>query len=123
MLKLLMLKLGVWMVRQMNDIEEKIDELFDELKNKDIYLNYIKAKKQLKSNNEVTNIINKIKRLQKICTNNDDPKLEDEIKELYDALNSYPIYQSYLNLKDLLNEELIIIKNQFENYFKDILKF
>ena len=57
-----MLKLGVWMVRQMNDIEEKIDELFDELKNKDIYLNYIKAKKQLKSNNEVTNIINKIKR-------------------------------------------------------------
>ena len=118
-----MLKLGVWMVRQMNDIEEKIDELFDELKNKEIYLNYIKAKEQLKSNNEVTNIINKIKRLQKICTNNNDPKLEDEIKELYDALNSYPIYQSYLNLKDLLNEELIIIKNQFENYFKDILKF
>ena len=42
---------------------------------------------------------------------------------LFYALNSYPIYQSYLNLKDLLNEELIIIKNQFENYFKDILKF
>lgn len=106
----------------MSDIEEKINELFDELKNKEIYLNYIKAKEQLKSNNEVTNIINKIKRLQKICTNNDDPKLEDEIKKLYDALNSYPIYQSYLNLKDLLNEELIIIKCQFENYFKDILK-
>ena len=118
-----MLKLGVWMVRQMSDIEEKINELFDELKNKDIYLNYIKAKEQLKSNTDVTKIINKIKRLQKICTNNNDPKLENEIKELYDVLNSYPIYQSYLNLKDLLNEEIIIIKNQFENYFKDILKF
>ena len=123
MLKLLMLKLGVWTVRQMSDIEEKINEFFDELKNKEIYLNYIKAKEQLKSNNEVTNIINKIKRLQKICTNNNDPKLENEIKELYNVLNSYPIYQSYLNLKDLLNEEIIIIKNQFENYFKDILKF
>ena len=106
----------------MNDIEEKIDELFDELKNKDIYVNYVRVKEELKNNKEINEIINQIKRLQKICTNNDDPKLEDEIKKLYDALNSYPIYQSYLNLKDLLNEELIIIKNQFENYFKDILK-
>ena len=107
----------------MSDIEEKINELFDELKNKDIYLNYIKAKEQLKNNNEITDIINRIKRLQKICTNNDDPKLEDEIKELYDILNSYPIYQSYLNLKDELTEELMIIKCQFENYFKNILRF
>ena len=107
----------------MNDIEEKIDELFDELKNKDIYLNYIKAKEQLKNNNEITDIINRIKRLQKICTNNDDPKLEDEIKGLYGILNSYPIYQSYLNLKDELTEELMIIKCQFENYFKNILRF
>ena len=106
----------------MNDIEEKIDELFDELKNKDIYVNYVRVKEELKNNKEINEIIKQIKRLQKICTNNNVPKLENEIKELYNVLNSYPIYQSYLNLKDLLNEELIIIKCQFENYFKDILK-
>lgn len=107
----------------MNDIEEKIDELFDELKNKDIYVNYVRVKEELKNNKEINEIINQIKRLQKICTNNHDPKLEDEIKKLYDVLNSYPIYNSYLNLKDEIDEELMIIKCQFETYFKSILKF
>lgn len=107
----------------MSDIEEKINELFDELKNKDIYINYLKAKNKLINNIEINNLIKEIKRLQKICTNNNDPILESELRKMYIKLNNYPLYQSYLNLKSDVTEELIIIRNQFENYFKSILKF
>ena len=67
-------------------------------------------------------IIQEIKRYQKIGTNNKDNSVEDKIKELNIKLESYPLYQSYLIIKEELEEELFNIKEVFEKYFHDILK-
>ncbi len=106
----------------MNKIKENIDELFCDLKEKEVYKNYVSVKKQLEENEEISNIINDIRRLQKIVTNNKDANVEIELKKLYDKLNSYPIYQSYLSIKEELEEELFNIKEPLEKYFNDILK-
>ena len=106
----------------MNKIKEDIDKLFCELKEKEVYKNYVSVKKQLEDNEEISNIINEIRRLQKIVTNNKDANVEIELKKLYDKLNSYPIYQSYLSIKEELEEELFNIKEPLEKYFNDILK-
>lgn len=106
----------------MSDIENKIDVLFDELEESKLYKDYIKVKKQLQKDEEIMKLIDEIKRFQKIATNNKDKSVEEKLKGLYLKLESYPIYQSYLNIKENLNEELFQIKEAFEKYFKDILE-
>lgn len=110
------------MVKLMSDIEIKINELFDELEKSKTCKDYIKVKKQLENDTEIMSLIDEIKRYQKIATNNKDKFLEEKLKNMYIKLESYPIYQSYLIIKESLNEELFIIKETFEKYFKDILK-
>ena len=106
----------------MNNIESKIDELFDELEDSKLYKDYVKVKEKLENNNEIMSIINDIKRYQKISANNKDKSVDDKIKDLYDKLNHYPLYQSYLIIKEELEEELFMIKEVFEKCFKDILE-
>lgn len=105
----------------MDDIALDIDNLFDSFKNSKLYKDFVNVKKQLESNEEIMNIITRIKRLQKIATNNKDEMVEKEIRDLYKKLESYPLYQSYLIIKDLVQDELFGVKEQFDSYFKEIL--
>lgn len=105
----------------MDDISNEIDNLFDSFENSKLYKDFVNVKKQLESNEEIMNIIIRIKRLQKIATNNKDEMVEKEIKDLYKKLESYPLYQSYLIIKDLVQDELFGVKEQFDSYFKEIL--
>lgn len=106
----------------MNNIEKEIDNLFDEFERSDLYKRYLLVKEKLEKNTKIMGLINDIKRMQKIATNNKDNLLEEEIKKLYDELNSYPLYQSYLIIKDEIEEELFRIKEPLNKYFEDILK-
>lgn len=105
----------------MNEIDKDIDDLFDSFEESKLYKDFVRVKKQLESNEEIMNIITKIKRLQKIATNNKDEVVEKEIRDLYKKLESYPLYQSYLIIKDLVQDELFGVKEQFDSYFKEIL--
>ena len=104
-----------------SDITLKIDELFDDLKETDAFKKYISAQKQLKNNKEITDIIERIKRLQKIAVNNKDEVIEKELKDLYKKLDSYPLYQSYIGYKEELEYELQIISKTFNDYFSELL--
>ena len=106
----------------MNKIETKIDNLFNELESSDLYKNYISIKKKLESNKDIISLINEIKKYQKIAVNNKDNSVEEKLKKLYQKLELYPIYQSYIITKEELEQELFEIKESFEKYFKDILK-
>lgn len=106
---------------KMNNTRNEIDELFDEIKKTDIYINYISCKKQLQGNEEIINIINEIKENQIKITRKYNNKLDIEIKKLYNKLYSYPIYQSYLEYKEDMNNLLESIAKEFNYYFKEIL--
>ena len=106
----------------MNDIKKEIDYLFSEITNSVLYKDYIRVTKELENNKEIMNIISEIKRLQMIATNNKDSVIENKIKELYLKLSSYPVYESYLLIKEELNDSLTMIKDIFENYFGNLLK-
>lgn len=121
MLKLLMLKLGAWMVRQMSDIEEKIDELFDDFEESKLYKDYLNVQDKISKDKEIISVINEIKKFQKISANNKDKSVELKINELYKKLESYPIYQSYLIMHDEIEEELFMIKEVFDKYFNNLL--
>ena len=106
----------------MNSIKEDIDNLFQKLKESNNYKNYLKVVKDMESTKEIVSLIKEIKRLQKIYANEKDKNVNKKLCVLKDKLNSYPIYQSYLIIKDELNNELFEIKDIFEKYFKDVLE-
>lgn len=106
----------------MNDFESKIDELFNDFEKTDLCKKYLSVKSKIQNNKEIVDLIKEIKRLQKIATNNEDEVIEKQIKELYTKLDEYPLYQSYLIIKDELEEELFEIKEPLDKYFKDILR-
>ena len=106
----------------MDNINKKINDLFDKLEESKLYNDYLRVKKQLEANDEIMNLINEIKRYQKILANNNDKSVGEKLKSLRFNLESYPIYQSYLGIKEELENELFEIKDTFEKYFKDILK-
>lgn len=109
------------MEKLMNNIQNKIDKLFDNLEESALYKDFINIKEKLLNNKEIMNTINEIKRYQKLATNNKDIVLEKNIRKLYTKLEAYPLYQSYLIKKDELEEELYMVKSIFENYFKELL--
>lgn len=105
----------------MNEIKDEISLLFSDLKMSKLYKDYVKVKENLKNNSEITTLIKDIKRMQKIATNNKDVKIEKDLKKMYDKLYSIPLYQSYLIIKEELEENLYMISDNFDKYFKSIL--
>ncbi len=107
---------------KMNNINKEIDELFEEIKKSIVYKNYISSKNQLNNNKEIMDIINKIKDNQVKITKKHSNELEIEITKLYNELNKYPLYQSYLEYKEELNNMIANITKEFNLYFEDILE-
>ncbi len=106
----------------MNDIKKDIDLLFNTLKESKTYTEYVEVVNKLHANKKIMSLIKEIKKLQKILVNNKDKLVDEELQKLYDELNNYPLYQTYLIKKDELEEELKEIKNMFESYFKEVLE-
>ena len=106
----------------MNSVISDIDVLFTNIKESNIYKEYIEVTKKLKKNNDIMSIIEEIRRYQKIGTNNKDKSVEEKLKELYELLEGYPLYQSYLIIKEELENLLFNMKEVFDKYFNDILK-
>lgn len=106
----------------MNNVQKQINEMFDDLEESKLYKSYLMLKKQLETDEEIVDLIKEIKRYQKILANNSDISVEKKLKELNDKLNSYPVYQSYLIVKEELEQTLFQIKDIFEKYFSELLK-
>ena len=87
----------------MDSVKKDIDELFKDIETSSLYKRYIEITRQMSNNKELIKLIDEIKRLQKILVNTDDKVIEKELLNLYDKLNSYPIYQSYLETVKELN--------------------
>ncbi len=106
----------------MDNIKKEIDELFNEFENSKLYQDYLNIKKQLNNNNEILNLIEEIKRLQKIIVNTNDLSIETKLNDLSKQLKSYPIYQNYIDIINRINDELYIISDEFDKYFRKILE-
>ena len=50
----------------MSDIEEKIDELFDDFEESKLYKDYLSVQDKISKDKEIISVINEIKKFQKI---------------------------------------------------------
>ncbi len=104
------------------EIENKVDEIINYIKNTDSYKNYIKAKEILDSKEDIKNKIKEIKLYQKQIVNGigNKKELENKIKDNLDYLENDITYISYKEYLDEVNNMLNIFENKINNYFDEV---
>lgn len=104
----------------MNDkILEKVDDLVNYISNSDTYKDYLYLKSKLNNNTEIKDIIKTIKIKQKELVNKEYHKedisnLEQELQDLENKLNNYPVYCDFIEKQNELNGIFSSIKQQLE---------
>jgi cell fate (sporulation/competence/biofilm development) regulator YmcA (YheA/YmcA/DUF963 family) len=110
------------MVKSLNNtlILNKLDEIINEIETSEEYKKYLVLKDEIKKNKELVLLINKVRQLNKDFNH----KLvkKDELDRLTNELNNHPLYREYLNTISVINNELSIVENAINNYFKKKLE-
>lgn len=103
-------------------INERIDDLFNAIKDSSEYKNYLEIGKLLDNDDSVKDLVEEIKSLQqesvKLEYNNDlsYKEIDKIIEEKVNILNSKPIYKEYLNRMNSFNDILSESSNSIEKY-------
>lgn len=111
--------------------QKQIDNILNDIKlmilNSKEYIEYSKNEEKLENNLEIKSVINEIKNMQKNIINKEYKKQDKEIEEfqvqnLFRELNSCSDYTEYIKSARNLNKYITDIKDNFENYFNELLK-
>ena len=111
------------MVRQLNkEIDDKVLEIIDYIKNTDSYKNYLKSKEILDERVDLKEIINNVKKIQKDIIKYPKKKkeLESELNKNIELLNNDYNYIEYNRYLEEVNNMLNIFENKINNYFNDV---
>ena len=109
------------MVRQLNkEILDKTSEIIEYIKNTPDFKGYIKTKELLDKDITLKELIEKIKKTQKLLVKTKDLKLEKELAKLTQELNNNPLYLEYSNYLNEVNNMLIVLENKINKYFNDV---
>ena len=98
---------------------DKTNELVALIKESNDYKRYLFLKEEMKKDKQLMELVNKIKKSEKLRVNLEHKKedisnIEKEINSLRKELNEYPIYQEYLYLQEDLNNLFQNIRNILE---------
>ena len=102
------------------EILNKVDEIIKEIEDSDNYKKYLELKEIINNNKDLVLLINKVRQLNKDFTHNLVKK--EELDKFQNELNNHPLYREYLNTISVINNELSIIENTINNYFKKKLE-
>lgn len=106
------------MVRQLN---KELTGVIDTIINSRDYKACLDIKKKMGENEEVVNLVEKIKKLQKKYVNTNDLKLLQELEKLENRLNDIPIYVVYMQHLEKVNQMINFVKDELNNYFYEVL--
>lgn len=106
------------MVRQLN---KELTGVIDTIINSRDYKACLDIKKKMGENEEVVNLVEKIKKLQKRYVNTNDLKLLQELEKLENRLNDIPIYVVYMQHLEKVNQMINFVKDELNNYFYEVL--
>lgn len=101
------------------EIENKIDEIINEIESSDDYKKYLFLREQLSNNKELSELINRVKVMQKDVVHK--KRKQEELDKLMDELNSNPLYREYNNCLYEINNTYGIIESTLNNYFNSIM--
>jgi len=104
-----------------NEVINEIDNLINIIKENTIYKEYIEFLNKINNFNEIKELTNEIRKLNKELVLTPSIELEKKLKSKEKELNEIPLYLEYKYKLEELNNILTIIKNKVEVFMQDIL--
>ena len=104
-----------------NEVINEIDVLVNTIKSSDIYKEYIDLLNKVSNSNEIKELTNEIRKINKELVLTPSIELEEKLKLKEKELNEIPLYLEYKYKLEELNNKLTVIKNKVEVFMKDIL--
>ena len=102
----------------MEELYKALDEVINSITESDEYKTCIELKDKMSGNINITNKINKIKKLQKeYVKSNYDFNIKIKLDELNNELISIPIYKIYMDNLEIVNEKIDYLKDSLNDYF------
>ncbi|MBQ6497228.1 MAG: YlbF family regulator [Bacilli bacterium] len=106
----------------MEKLYKSLDEVIECIKESSEYKDCLKIKKQMDSNKELVELINKVKELQKkYIRSNYDSNIKEELDKYESELKDIPIYNIYLEKLDKVNQMIDYVKDSLNDYFDSLL--
>jgi len=104
-----------------NEVINEIDNLINIIKENTIYKEYIEFLNKVNNSNEIKELTNEIRKLNKELVLTPSIELEEKLKLKEIELDEIPLYLEYKYKLEELNNILTIIKNKVEVFMQDIL--
>ena len=102
----------------MEELYKALDEVINSITESDEYKTCIELKDRMSKNINITDKINKIKKLQKeYVKSNYDFNIKIKLDELNNELISIPIYKIYMDNLEIVNEKIDYLKDSLNEYF------
>ncbi len=106
----------------MEKLDKALEDVILEIKNSNDYLKCIELKKKMDNNKELTDLVEKVKKLQKKYVNsNYDSKIKEELDLVNSKLNDIPLYVMYLQYLEKVNGKIEFVKDSLNDYFYKLL--
>lgn len=98
-----------------------LDELIEVVTRSKEYKNCLELKKKMQKNLELIDLIEKLKSKQKQYVKSffQDEKIKEELNELEEKINSIPLYITYNQNLEAINEMITTITEELNEYFKE----
>ena len=106
----------------MEKLYKSLDEVITCIKESPEYKDCLKIKEQMDSNEELVDLINKVKELQKkYIRSNYDSNIKKELDKYESKLKEIPIYNIYLTKLEEVNKMIDYVKDSLNDYFDQLL--
>lgn len=105
----------------MENLYKVLDEVILCIKDSEEYKICIPLKEKMKNNEEINELVNKVKQLQKKYVNsNYDSEIKKELDLTNKKLEEIPIYNIYLSNLSQVNEKIDYVKDSLNDYFYNL---
>lgn len=106
----------------MENFYNNLDELIDYIKNTIEYKKCLELKSRMSNNSNINNLIENIKNLQKkYIKSNYDSDIKVELDKLNDELNNIPLYITYSENLEKVNQMISYVNDELTDYFYKVL--
>ena len=106
----------------MENFYNNLDELIDYIKNTIEYKKCLELKTRMSNNSNINNLIENIKNLQKkYIKSNYDSDIKVELDKLNDELNNIPLYITYSENLEKVNQMISYVNDELTDYFYKVL--
>lgn len=106
----------------MENVYKALDAVVDTIVQSKDYQTCIKLKEQMADNEEITSLIENIKKTQKKYIRSEyDSKVKEELDSYQKQLMEIPIYHIYNDSLEKVNDMIELVKDTLNQYFDSVL--